>query len=203
MKATLGLIAVVAMQVACLAQDSLGDLARQQRFARPAQAPPHEITNDDIASAASTAKPSSSDAQNRTPNLKPTEFPAKKEAPNAAEVQTKIRAQKDKVKALENKIAADQKQLSKHDPIGNSGVTVYERVYLNGSGLGFPGPGFCSLPDYAQDKLGYKDWCDEPDKLQDDMDAAQKQLDSERAILDSMQEEARLQGFGNAIYDPD
>ena len=49
----------------------------------------------------------------------------------------------------------------------------------------------------------YKDWCDEPDKLQADLDKTQKELEVERATLSSMQEEARQQGFGNSVYDPD
>lgn len=194
MKATLGLIAVVAMQVACLAQDSLGDLARQQRWAKPANPAPHEITNDDLASTASTAKATSSDTKTSSDDEKAS---GKKESPNPAEVQAKIRAQKEKIKALEDKISADKKQLAKHDPMSN--VRVYERAAFNN----FVYAGDCNLPDYIQESRGIKDWCDEPDKLQDDIDAAQKQLDSERAILDSMQEEARQQGFGNSIYDPD
>ena len=181
----------LAFAAVCLAQDSLGDLARQQRWAKPATPAPHEITNDDIATSASTPAANSSQPTDTTST--------KKEAPNAAEVQAKIRAQKGKVKALEDKIATDQKQLAKHDPTSNSGLSIYEHAILSGS----PDTSYCDLPDYTQQRLGYKDWCDEPDKLQDDIDTTQKQLDSERAILDSMQEEARQQGFGNSIYDPD
>lgn len=193
-------ICMVASASACLAQDSLGDVARQQRFAKPAQALQtlqHEITNDDIAS-----RPSSPTDTSK-PDAKSSDFDSakkKEEVPNAAQVQGKIRAQKEKVKALEDKIAADQKQLTKHDPLSN--MSVYERVRFN-NGWVYDHGNDCDLPDYIQEQRGVKDWCDEPGKLQTDIDVTQKQLDSERAILESMQEEARLQGFGNAIYDPD
>jgi len=200
MKAILRALAIcmVASAAACLAQDSLGDVARQQRWAKPSTPAPHEITNDDIASSAIAAKSASPDAKNPGEGEKDS---ANKEAPNAAEVREKIRAQKQKVKTLEDKIAADQKQLAKHDTVGS--VTVYERVTDQGTGMQSLGVGVCQLPDYVQEQRGFKDWCDEPDKLQGDIDATQKQLDSERSILASMQEEARQQGFGNSIYDPD
>ena len=81
---------------------------------------------------------------------------------------------------------------------------MYERVYpYSIGGMGNPGVGFCALPDYVLEQRGLKDWCDEPDKLESDIAAAQKELATERTSLDAMQEEARQQGFGNSIYDPD
>ena len=183
-------ICTVAFATACFAQDSLGDLARQQRFSKPAQTQQHEITNDDIASSPNSATPKTTSTETRAVDS----AQKKEEAPDAAEVQAKIRAQKEKIKALEAKIADDEKKLDEFTCPKT--VTCGQRVLLLGTG-----GGFCSLPSSVYNP--YQDWCDQPDKLQADIDATQKQLDSERAILESMQEEARQQGFGNAIYDPD
>ena len=49
----------------------------------------------------------------------------------------------------------------------------------------------------------YKDWCDTGRNLKAQYDAAQRQLDQEKARLDQMQENIRRQGYGNAVYDPD
>lgn len=190
--------ALIFVGVSSLAQDSLGDFARQQRWAKPATPALHEITNDDLATTASTATSTSPDARN--PSSEIGKDSAKDGASKAAEVQAKISAQKEQVKALEDKIAADQKKLD--EMTCPKGVTCGQRVLLTGTGMGAPGPTPCQISD-ALSWHPYQDWCDEPDKLQDEIDATQKQLDSERAVLDSLQEEARRQGFGNSIYDPD
>ena len=193
-------VAVVCLPAAFGVSQSLGDMARQQRFLKPAPTA-HVITNEDIAAQSGKNQLARADI---TPAI---EIPipkrdSKQQSPD--DVQAKILTQKQKVKALEDKIAADKKQLAKHDPIGNSGVTVYERVYpYSIGGMGSPGVGFCALPDYVLEQRGLKDWCDEPDKLEADIAAAQKELTTERTSLDAMQEEARQQGFGNSIYDPD
>ena len=129
---------------------SLGDIARQQRFLKPAPTA-HVITNEDIAAQSGKNQLARADI---TPAI---EIPipkrdAKQQSPD--DVQAKILTQKQKVKALEDKIAADKKQLAKHDPIGNSGATVYERVYpYSIGGMGSPGvtwsyPSECSSCPY-------------------------------------------------------
>lgn len=193
MKAVLRALAIctVASASACLAQDSLGDLARQRRFSKPAQQPQHEITNDEIATSSATSGTNLS----QPADVKNPDANSKNESPNAAEVQAKIRAQKEKVDALAAKIVDDQKKLD--EMTCPKGTTCGQRVLLMGTG-----PSACDVSD-ALSWHPYAQWCDQPDKLQADIDATQQQLDSERAILESMQEEARQQGFGNAIYDPD
>lgn len=49
----------------------------------------------------------------------------------------------------------------------------------------------------------YKGWCDTGKNLKAEYDAAQKQLVQEKANLETMQENIRRQGYGNAVYDPD
>jgi hypothetical protein len=48
-----------------------------------------------------------------------------------------------------------------------------------------------------------KDWCDTGRNLKAQYDAAQRQLEQEKARLDQMQENIRRQGYGNGVYDPD
>jgi hypothetical protein len=49
----------------------------------------------------------------------------------------------------------------------------------------------------------YQDWCDTGRNLKAQYDAAQVQLEQEKAHLEQMQENIRRKGYGNAIYDPD
>ena len=194
-------VVVACFSAALSFSQSLGDIARQQRFLKPAPTA-RVITNEDIA--ARSGKKDQLARADITPAIEISIPKRDSKQQSPADVQSKILAQKQKVKQLEDRIAADKKQLAKHDPIGNSGVSVYERVTFQGSlGLGSPGVGFCALPDYILEQRGLKDWCDEPDKLEADIAAAQKELAVERTSLDAMQEEARQQGFGNSIYDPD
>jgi hypothetical protein len=48
-----------------------------------------------------------------------------------------------------------------------------------------------------------KDWCDRGRNLQAEYQAAQRQLEQEKAKLGHLQESIRRKGYGNAVYDPD
>src|SRR5437016_11344183 len=140
-------VAVVCFSAALALSQSLGDIARQQRFLKPAPTA-RVITNEDIA--ARSGKKDQLARADITPAIEISipKRDSKQQSPD--DVQAKILTQKQKVKALEDRIAADKKQLAKHDQIGNSGVSVYERVYpYSIGGMGSPGVGFCALPDYV------------------------------------------------------
>ena len=186
-------VAVVCLPPAFGVSQSLGDIARQQRFLKPAPTA-RVITNEDIA--ARSGKKDQLARADITPAIEISIPKRDSKQQSPADVQSKILAQKQKMKQLADRIAADQKQLAKHADIGD--VVVSQRVLIAPVRLGE-----CNLPDYIQERRGYKDWCDEPDKLEADIAAAQKELATERTSLDAMQQEARQQGFGNSIYDPD
>ena len=191
------------------AAQSLGEMSRLEK-ARQSKLPPrHVITNDELQHPSSTAPAT---PETTSPTTKP---PAKKELsqtdtkPTAAGVTAVIRAQKEKIKALEDRLRADQKKLDEHNTSvkGNvqvSDLNVYEYIgtYNTGAGLG-PSPGLCAVANASYGRPDLKDWCAEPDRLQDDMDKTQAQLDQERQRLEAMQEEARHMGFNSVVYDPD
>ena len=56
---------------------------------------------------------------------------------------------------------------------------------------------------WTTDYYLYKDWCDTGRNLKAQYDAAQVQLQKEKARLEQMQEAIRRKGYGNAVYDPD
>jgi len=176
------LIATLTVAGALAQSQPLGDVARQQQLGKQQSAgPQHVITNEDLPQAAppSPAETKSTDTAKAEKNA------ANKadELSDPSDVRGKISAQKQKVEELEAKIAADQRQLAKHDRV-DIGVHILP---------------YCIMPDYVQEQRGYKDWCDEPAKLQAEIDDLQKQLESERVTLNAMQEEARRQGFGNSV----
>src|SRR5438132_695226 len=155
-------VALLCFLAASGVSQSLGDIARQQRFLKPAPTA-RVITNDDIA--ARSGKKDQLARADITPAIE-ISIP-KRDSKSPDDVQAKILTQKQKVKALEDRIAADKKQLAKHTDIGD--VVVSQRVLIAPVRLGE-----CNLPDYIQERRGYKDWCDEPDKLEADIAAAQK-----------------------------
>ncbi len=177
----------------CQAQQTLGDAARQNRLQKPQAPAKRVITNEDIPSAALTE--SSATAGVRESSAEKTA--GSKQAPRGGDLLGKIRAQKLKIKNLEQRIAADQVKLNKMTgcPAGDN----CQKVIPQGTGLG-AGGSVCNLPSYANP---YQGWCDEPAKVQAGIDETQKQIDKERALLEALQEEARKQGYGNSAYDPD
>jgi len=53
------------------------------------------------------------------------------------------------------------------------------------------------------DTYYYKSYCDVGKNLRAQIEAAQRQLAQERTKLENMQEDIRLKGYGNSIYEPD
>ena len=199
--------AVLGLSAALGFSQSLGDFARQQRLLKPASMA-HVITNEELAASSKSNELARADVN---PPIHISTPKRDTKQPSSVDVQGKILAQKQKVKELADRIAADQKQLAKHqsmngstvdrDTLSKSNLGIYERVTIQG--LGTSSLAVCQQPDYIQEQRGLKDWCDEPAKLEADIAATQKQLATERATLDAMQEDARQQGFGNSVYDPD
>src|SRR5437899_1147825 len=105
-------VAVVCFSAAFSFSQSLGDIARQQRFLRPAPTA-RVISNEDIA--VRSGKKDQLARADVTPAIEISipKRDSKQQSPD--DVQSKILTQKQKVKALEDKIAADKKQLAKHD----------------------------------------------------------------------------------------
>jgi hypothetical protein len=60
-----------------------------------------------------------------------------------------------------------------------------------------------ALSCWTSEYYSNKDWCDTGRDLKAQYDAAQRQLQQEKAHLETMQEAIRRQGYGNAVYDPD
>src|SRR5207244_10769235 len=116
-------VALLCFLAASGVSQSLGDIARQQRFLKPAPTA-RVITNEDIA--ARSGKKDQLARADITPAIEISipKRDSKQKSPD--DVQAKILTQKQKVKALEDRIAADKKQLAKHDPMSN--MSVYERA---------------------------------------------------------------------------
>src|SRR5438105_8583636 len=178
-------VAVVCFSAALALSQSLGDIARQQRFLKPAPTA-RVITNEDIA--ARSGKKDQLARADITPAIDISIPKRDSKQPSTADVQSKILAQKQKVKALEKRIMEDQRKLDNLSC--PPGVTCGQRVLLTGTGMGAPGPSLCDVSKAAGVHY-YDDWCDEPAKLESDIAAAQKELATERTSLDAMQEGAR------------
>jgi len=175
---------------------SLAEAARQEQTRKSAAPPPHHVyTNEDFPShAADTAAEEEGPAP---AEAKPASDQETKK-PSAQELRAKILAQKQKVQALETRIAEIQKRLDERERQSVGDASVYEHVYLGGKS----GPGPCALSD-AVASHPYQDWCDEPAKLTAEMDKKKAELEKERALLEQMQEEARRMSFRSNVYDPD
>ena len=197
-------LVLFACAITCAAQ-SLGEMSRLEK-ARQSKLPPrHVITNDDLHPSSSASQPEVKEP----PATKKKELVAEDTKPTADDVTAVIRAQKQKIKALEDHLREDQKKLDEHNtPIkGNvqvSQLNTYETVFVqSANGLGAFSMGLCARPDLLYGRPDLQDWCAEPDRLQDDMDKTQAELEQERQRLEAMQEEARHMGFNSVVYDPD
>lgn len=153
----------------CFGQ-SLGDVAREQRQkekAKPDQAKPKVVTNEDLPdhpdSSGDSAQPSSTAA---TPTA-PSDSASKEE--RGKQWQQAIQQQKQAV-------AEFQRQL---DQLNASIHYVEANRYSNGV-------------EYNQYQA----------RKQEEAQRMQKQLDEQKDKLSTMQESARSEGFGTAIYDP-
>lgn len=185
----------------CLSQ-SLGDVARAERArqAELSQRSGQVYTNDDLASV-DVATRSDAPEKGSSPDESTAKAPDHQKE-SAKELQTKIRAQRAKVKELESRINDIQQRLDARDNIGN--VESSQRVLIQGAGMGGPGPGYCAAINAAPSaSTKDKEWCAEPAKLHAELDAKTAELKAARSDLEDMQDRARRMGFGVAVYDPD
>jgi len=181
--------------VAPCAAQTLGDLARREQLRKQQNAATqrHVYTNEDFAlqradtseiDAPQPAEPSSSAGT------------AKRDAALRATIVEKKKAVRD----LERTAAAIQKRLDAHD---NPGVKPSDSVQAqNIGGMNSPGPGVC-VTSAAMGYDPYKEWCEEPARLQAQLETVQAQTKKARSELEALQEKARKLGYGNAFYDPE
>jgi hypothetical protein len=194
-------LATAILATACVAQ-SLGEVARQQRARKkPADTQRRVITEEELRS--STSKEAVAAAESST-NVEAKEMkessptPASKDdTATAAELQAKIRAQKKKVRELEARVQEIEKKLAARETLRN--LQVYQHV-LNAEW--WNNAGACDLSN-ALYSNPYKEWCEEPAKLNAELEEKKPELEKERFTLEAMQEQARRQGYGSAFYDPD
>ena len=163
----------------CRAQ-SLGEVARQQQQKKtvPTQPKPRYIITDDDLKSSSSSSPGSPTSNGENKNKKSARDQLEStdsNASSAAEIQERIKEQKQRIGNIE----ADIREIQEHlDQWKTSDCTHV--VYAGTS----------------------KNTCDLPPRLTAKLERAKSQLKTEQASLEEMQEEARHQGYGNSVYDP-
>lgn len=164
----------------CGAQ-SLGDVARQEQQKKGAGARPkshHVLTDDDMEQTATSSKSPSSASSGQSKDKKSPREPgdsADAMKPSAAELEERIKEQKQLIQDIEASMKEIQDKL---DAWKTSDCT---HVVYAGTG---------------------KNTCDLPPRLTVEYERAKSQLKTEQADLEEMQEEARRMGYGNSVYDP-
>jgi hypothetical protein len=191
---------VAAFAVSSSAQ-SLGEVARRERANKQARPSARRIlTEDDLREGSSAGKATATASVEASEPVEPKPtLSSKDEKLSPAELQGRIKAQKQKVRELEAKIDELQKQLDARNTIGT--VSVAQHVLVQPGGIGHNAGVCASLA--AVHSHPYKEWCDQPAKLAAEIEQAEVKLREEQAVLEALQEEARRLGFGSAFYDPD
>ena len=178
MRAVLPFAAVMLISCAgatlCCAQ-SLGELARQQqqrKFSSSQSKARHVITDDDIRSSSSTSTTASTAPKSAAQQSRPS---ADEDAQSAAELQARIKAQKQHILDIQASMKDLQQQM---EPWKTSDCThiLYSDTQRNA--------------------------CDIPQRLTSDYEKAKAQLKAEQTKLEEIQEEARRLGYGSSFYDP-
>ena len=161
----------------CGAQ-SLGDVARQEQQKRNAVTQPkprHVLTDDDFESTSSSKSPSPARSGQSKDKKSPRDPGESADAPSAAELQERIKEQKQLISEIEASMKHLQEKLDKWK------TSDCTHVVYAGTG---------------------KNTCDLPPRLTAEYERAQSELKTEQANLEEMQEEARRMGYGNSVYDP-
>jgi hypothetical protein len=159
----------------CSFGQSLGDVARQHRQeeqTKGAQAKPKVITNDDLPDHGDPSSNSNDDA-NKTDS---TATAPRSGDNSAASKEQKGQQWKETIQHQKEAVASMQSQL---DKLNDSIHFVEANRYSNGV-------------QYNQYQA----------KKQEEAQRMQKQLDEQKKKLADMQESARREGFGSAVYDP-
>jgi hypothetical protein len=155
------------------AQQSLGDVARQER-ARPKPHAAKVITNDDIPSVA-TPEPDSATTNEKKSAAAPGDESDKNKPPSAADKIKQIEMWKSKIAAQEAKVQALDEQVGQIDRDYKLRMSAF----------------YADLGTRLRDEAK---WAQEQQKFQDEMAAKQKERDAERDKLDDMKEQARRAG---------
>ncbi|HTC94535.1 MAG TPA: hypothetical protein VK699_13935 [Terriglobales bacterium] len=167
---------------------SLGEVARQQRQAntKNSHRASHVVTNEDITSKAESGDVAvaSSAKEDSTPD---TAKGKDTKAASASALQTKIKAQKQKIAALKAHLEELQRQLED-----------WNKAAWENSTISYVSP--CAFQAY--DKSA-QEWCDTPKRLRAESEKTQTELEAEQKDLEQTQEEVRRMGYGNAFYDPE
>jgi hypothetical protein len=163
----------------CRAQ-SLGEVARQQQQKKtvPTQPKPRHIIPDDDLKSSSGSSPGSPTSNGENKNKKSAHDQLEStdsNASSAAEIQERIKEQKQLIGEIQGSIKDIQEQLEQWKTSDCTHV-----VYAGTS----------------------KNTCDLPPKLTAELERTKSQLKTEQANLEEMQEEARHLGYGNSVYDP-
>lgn len=176
-------IVIFVASVLASAQEPLGDVARQER-ARPKPHAAKVITNDDIPSVDTSAADSATTDDKKTPDAegadkdKSKDKEKDKDKPLTADEKIKeMAAWKSKIAAQEESVKAVDQQIAQ-----------IERNYkLRMSAM------YADLGTRLRDQAK---WADDEKNYQQELAAKQKELDAERAKLDALKDEARRAGAG-------
>lgn len=172
-----GLLVVVsgALTAVALGQ-SVAEAARQEqeRQGKP-QSGRRVYTNDDFPARLPEIVPAVSPQDENSP---PAARQSKK--PSADQVRAAVLTQKQKVRALDARVADLQRQL---DEWANANLSIT-----------------CDPYSYYNP---YQSWCDTPKYLYAELNKAKAARDEAQGQLEQIQEEARRMGYRSVVYDPD
>jgi hypothetical protein len=160
------------MIVSCAgAQESLGDVARQQRESKKASSA-KVYTNDDIAASVPAAQPATTDKAEKSEKADAAAAPASKTEDKgklAADLKAKVDEQKKAVSQLERELDVAQRE-----------YRLKVAVYYN---------------DVGNNLRDSKKWAEEDRKQRAELESKQKALNEARQKLADMQEHARKAGM--------
>ena len=172
-----GLLVVLGgtLSAAALGQ-SVADAARQQQSQSKPQPGRRVYTNDDFPARLPEAIPAVSPQEKSSPPA----AAAQSKKPSADQVRAAVLTQKQRIRALDARVADLQRQLDEWTN-ANLGNICDPYSYYN----------------------PYQSWCDTPKYLYAELNRAKAARDEAQGQLEQMQEEARRMGYRSVVYDPD
>lgn len=185
---------------ACGFGQSVAEAARQQKEQQSKPHPQGRVyTNEDFPSRAPDTAPPAAAAQEPAgePNAtKSREAAASKQAA-ATELQNQVRAQKNKIKGLEARIAEIHRELDQFNSM--TGVTYDGMTIFSGSSSAYcAGVNALYYPS-AADRL----YCEQAFILNAELHRREGELVEAQATLEDLQEQLRRMGYRSNFYDPD
>lgn len=171
-------ICLLLFSAAAIAQQSLGEAARQARKNKPAEPSTRVITNEDIGAppARSETSTETSSSSTATSTTNPGATAAKPNGPSSADEQAKLDQQwKEKFSAQKDKVALLERELD---------VLQRENKLRAAALYGDAGNRLRNPQQYAEDDRKYRD----------QVAAKQKAIDEAKSKLNDMRDEARKAG---------